>query len=121
MLSRWELHRINIDIIRRSKSSGNTIRSDDTTYLIRLTAIIDNLPIKSESSTMDVKDRQERAGVYIGRFGNGHKLSPDSAGAMFCSHHCRRQSALLNIEKQEHGSTQEGLGIGTSCHQVLRA
>ena len=106
MLSRWELHRINIDIIRRSKSSGNTIRSDDT-YLIRLTAMIDDpyLPVESESSAMDVEDRQERAGVYIGRFGNRHKLSPDSAGAMFCSHHCRRRSALLDIEKQEHGST----------------
>ena len=98
VLSRRELHRINIDMIRRSKSSGNTIRSDDTTYLIRLTAMIDDpyLPIESESSTMDVEDRQERAGVYIRRFRNRHKLSPDSAGAMFCSHHCRRRPPLLD-------------------------
>ena len=59
-------------MIRRSKPSGNTIRSDDTTYLIRLTAVIDDpyLPVEfeseseseSESSAMDVEDRQKEQG-----------------------------------------------------------
>ena len=48
-----------------------------------------------------------------------HKVSPNSAGAMFGSpHRCR--PPLLHTDKKEQGSTQ-GIGIGTSYHQILRA